>query len=634
MFGIKKWLRRPVPAVLWLLVLTAACAVMCLGVFAYISAADTADELESQFVTIAVLKAQWTRGEYQEIEVDGTSGEDSDSVTIGEMGQGRIHAFDEDEFANDRNILVSDFRRYQTAYSPGITPLLSAMTEKAYQVEYDEPYGAVMLRVTVQSHTYEEYHLPALPALGIDEQNSYTLRAVVRIDEVILAHEGYELPETIDIVYTESEPLIEVEDGKSYIVFGYYHASHLIWDEFLHQTGQEQRNLPPSIGISTGLPKSFKILNDDGVPEEVDLAEFDDIRTPTIAPIEGDTEDFLSDPVNELWTRTVERYRITLSSLPMLGTDCIESMLPINQKSVTLAEGRYFSEEEYASGANVCVISDALAAYNGLSVGDTISLRPYLFDNSTPSGQVAWQNVSGTNPKALVYNPTVGFGAEAREFTIVGLYHTDDAWPEPNNKGSFDFSPNTVFIPKAAVLGDYYTSDNGALYSLRIRNGCGDAFLVSLKGTELENAFAVYDQGYSEVAQVLAEMQSNALTLFILGLAAFTAVALLYVLLHIGGERRMYGTMRSLGQTQRSVLGVAIGGNLLPLAIVLPAAGIVSYALLDVVRERVLGGYGSGLAWIIPVVLVAEALLITVFVAVYCSLAVRTNPLKLMKEDK
>jgi hypothetical protein len=66
-----------------------------------------------------------------------------------------------------------------------------------------------------------------------------------------------------------------------------------------------------------------------------------------------------------------------MRSLYVLTTDRLGSILYFNQKKSWIQEGREFTEEELSGGSPVCIISETLAKYNQLSVGDVIPLTLY-----------------------------------------------------------------------------------------------------------------------------------------------------------------------------------------------------------------------------------------------------------------
>ena len=104
-----------------------------------------------------------------------------------------------------------------------------------------------------------------------------------------------------------------------------------------------------------------------------------------------------------------------------------------------LSEGRSFTQQEYDRGSRVCVISEALAAANGISVGDSISLGFYERDENIPYQPFA----KTANPSAAYYSPQLGFAAEEEAYEVVGIYRQKNAWTEDE----YAFTPNTIFVP-------------------------------------------------------------------------------------------------------------------------------------------------------------------------------------------
>lgn len=176
---------------------------------------------------------------------------------------------------------------------------------------------------------------------------------------------GYPVPETIQcatsLVNDDGTPLME--EGKTYLIRGncgphtadpdYFGLASF---DFLDGKGDDGFQWDPDSGI--------KYLKEDIFP--------------LCTPYTGDLDDFLASEAGALWREdiipTVER---VYSTAKLILTDNVYSIYQFNKGSATILEGRAISEEEYAQGANVCLVSQQYAKKNGLTVGDALSMELY-----------------------------------------------------------------------------------------------------------------------------------------------------------------------------------------------------------------------------------------------------------------
>ena len=88
-------------------------------------------------------------------------------------------------------------------------------------------------------------------------------------------------------------------------------------------------------------------------------------------------EDVKHDPQ---WARTVESIKYTNYSMTLTLTNDIRNIPAWYKGGMYLQEGRMITAEEYASGAQVCMISAKTAEYQGWKIGDTLNMQCYDFD--------------------------------------------------------------------------------------------------------------------------------------------------------------------------------------------------------------------------------------------------------------
>jgi len=243
------------------------------------------------------------------------------------------------------------------------------------------------------------------------------------------------------------------------------------------------------VNLSDNIPTMLREIKEDGTYIEgtINREDYRTIELPTIARLTGDAGSFLAREENALWSKALERFKITQQALAVLGTNDLNSLPAFNARTAYILSGRNFSAKEVEEGARVCVVSAALAQANGLKLGDSIPLRFYRGGDSSTSADA----LTHSNPVASMYNPYEGFLSEALTYEIVGLYGTQALW----SSAAYAFTPNTVFVPNTSIPCEGLTSDSGLYTSILLENGGEDDFLAGLVVTEFENAFLITGSG-------------------------------------------------------------------------------------------------------------------------------------------
>lgn len=359
-----RFIRRPGVSVLWLVALTAAALLLAVGSGVLWSVIGLRNYMDEHFISVAVLTR--TEEQMEELENSMAAGGlglvlSAPVLTQQELGQ----------IAAMPQVRMVDMRGLTAAYSPSLRPVSSAETEKAYQMDLDAPYNRVMLvaRVIQADTTRTPQEMDTTELDG--QVHAYTevrTRGKLAVEQVIAAHEAYDIPKEIDLdlLYVSEDPEDDVQEGGRYLFYGTYDAGlqHTLLDEIYESAGQ-QPAYAASLQVGDGVPLTANYLQEDGTYCFVSSGDIDP-RFPSFAPILGDIDEFFADPAHELWHKTREEMEITLHSVPMMGTECLESVYAFQQGSSYMVEGRSFNQEEYRKGAPVCVVSEAVARASGL----------------------------------------------------------------------------------------------------------------------------------------------------------------------------------------------------------------------------------------------------------------------------
>lgn len=299
---------------------------------------------------------------------------------------------------------------------------------------------------------------------------------------------------------------------------------------------------------------------------------------PFYTEYEGDWRDFLNTEKGRVWRDEIipccER---NYNSVPVLFTDNVQALSQFCKEESALVDGRIITPEEYQTGAAVCLVGAEYALYNGLSVGDTLTLDLYKPAYSTESG--FWQ--LHATYEYFLYTGCMPLVPEnrldvTRDYTIVGLYSAPARPIDPDGHG---FRGDTVLAPKASAPEVMAAAPEDPLTpllnTLILKNGSIDEFETYMAENGAANRFRYYDYGYSAMKGSLSAMESNAVRLALLGGAAFVIGAAVFLL---AGFARMAPAARGLRLMGANASFVA--QEMLSALLPLTAAGVALGAVL------------------------------------------------------
>lgn len=132
----------------------------------------------------------------------------------------------------------------------------------------------------------------------------------------------------------------------------------------------------------------------------------------------------------------------------MVKTNAYPDMIEFSDEMYILKEGRFYTADEITSGSNVCLITDTMAEYNNLKIGDTIKL--YV-----------------TNPTYLErdgnYYSEMGLTKEdiLLELEVIGIFeNTVKVDPSADNfdwMSTYESPENVVLMPDSTYVNVQYT---------------------------------------------------------------------------------------------------------------------------------------------------------------------------------
>lgn len=281
---------------------------------------------------------------------------------------------------------------------------------------------------------------------------------------------------------------------------------------------------------------------------------------PTIQRLDGSAEEFLESEDGQIWKMILEQMEVNHHAFAVLGVRDLMALGEFALDNVHISAGRDFTDEEIEAGSRVCVISDELAARNGLELGDTISLQYYKTPEENPFQNRISDGYGVINPAAYFFLEGSEFTGEAEEYTIVGLYHKDLLWQATSSY--YAFNCNTVFVPETSVTGEMEYADTGLFLSLILENGM-DEEMAALSNQHGHGGFLlVADQGYEEVMSNLHDYQEVAVQAMIIGIAVYAIIFILYVILFPAQQSKTLTTMGGLGAPFSEKLKFMLGNSL------------------------------------------------------------------------
>ena len=279
---------------------------------------------------------------------------------------------------------------------------------------------------------------------------------------------------------------------------------------------------------------------------------------PLYSEYEGDWRDFLETEEGRVWRDEIipccERSH---DSVAVLLTDNIQGLSQFCQEESALLEGRFITREEYDRGDAVCLVGADYALFNGLSVGDTITLDLYKPAYFTSRGGIGL-GAQGAN---FYYTCCMPLAEEnrlgvTRDYTIVGLYSAPARPCDPDGHG---FRGDTVLAPKASAPEVLAAAEEDRvtplLNTLVLKNGSIGEFEAYMADNGAAGRFRYYDYGYSEMKSSVEAMEASALRLAALGGAAFLIGAAVFLLAGFARMTPSARGLRLLGASPRRVAG-------------------------------------------------------------------------------
>ncbi len=638
----KRLLRRPVRTILWQTLLIAMSLLIGVSSVLVYSSNQLTTVLDEHQTTIAT----------QQLNIQ--------KVGPGEWRTHPVCLYQEDIDAIRELDMVKDvdLRTLTGAYIPELSARIGLVNRYGMNLEdvdflaewgANTSYQKVILAGTVEqawmtSHgSVVDYDLSAVG--GPELVEGYSHRALINIEQVILAHEDYEFFPSEEFTDYNGKVIVEYpcfykEDDENYNQnFFEVGETYVLRGDF--DPGLSKRDGDPNaISFATRLESGmialqglhYSLIEGNQLATyteyESDAAPFSNSGVEAILSYGGDrrimaekVETTVEDVISSApWQEIITLYDKTLHSFPVIGTEYLESMYCFVQNEASIVNGRTFTKEEYDAGEKVCVISESVATNAGIRVGDTVTFSQFHVPTEYATGNDSLDHgVDGTlNNPSIGYEPIpYGFETENETFTVVGIYRLENEWED----SAYSISPNTIFVPqKAQIPGGfggvsyeeerietYWVSyndsewiketgpqlvrvDNGVLgvfMSILLENGRMADFEEAIKETDYaDRIFLTFDQGYEAAQESVQSVIAMANKLFSIAAAGWVLLLLLYILLGQSPERKNLGIMRSVGAKPHQARRYLFLSGLLPAVVGVGIGTALSNMAAKLVQDK------------------------------------------------
>lgn len=566
---LKQATRRPLFTTLLVLLLSFSVLLSCIGYSAWESAKTQKSEISNGYTTIAI-----------PIEPDLSNLSPEEIATA---LQNRVFA---DKAAQEApQITTVDRRCLLSAHIAGSRSLSSSSIDPSeYNMAFDgECYSLAVF---------------ALRCSGIREQPTegmFLYDATFSVEEIICLSDAYSTfpkPDSVHIYSNvrESNGAAPFEKGKTYLVFGQYQDYRVVRSaDGYDQVKNENRYIVPFPEINSnfyGEPSSLELGSYNGLDYHFPVAG----RLPWVCEYTGSVTDYLNSDAASTWREDiVPLCQLNYESAAVILTDRAESMYSFNTGDEALLSGRFFTDEEYINGDDVCVISAAYAEQNGLRLGDMIQLDYYdsgfgEYNNGATANSILAAEDPGPYRQRYYMSPDDAIGV-CKNYTIVGIY-TGARFAF----GAYQLNADTILVPKASVPNaqNYETRANSLLNTFVLKNGSAKEFEKYMEQQNLAGQFLYFDQDFSSMQESLDALETNAMRLMMVGIGVFLLTSALFLFLNF---RRMNLTIRGvrlLGRSSKAVFREIIMA-LIPLETLAVLFGTcAAIALFDVVTRNLL----------------------------------------------
>ena len=587
MLSIKNAIRRPIVSALGILLVVSMTAFLSVGIGQAYVANNTLKSIEDNFTTVALMTEKFRNqsnvtlqfGDKTQTQVTRQFPEKVvkflealpekypelvKEVASPGLASAYIPSLTVDFFA-DHSYEESVAKKNPTgAWSrPHGTPYCCAIFEIVL-TEIGEPFAEENFIEISDDQTYAVY------------ETEYRSQLKGNITSVIALHEGFddptgrELQVNLHVESFEAFDALGLKLGEKYLVYSYYYidrvwkygndyvgclvGDEIIYDDNVYYVSRDGTKTPANITEKTYIDENGESVT--CTPEEY----VERYSLPSIVHVPDGAEAFLATEKGAKWREQIDNIEINERAFPVIGVQKLGYITDFAREDVRIVEGRDFTAKELEGGANVCVISETLAAMNGISVGDTIDMNYYLYDWSVEYQWYLNEGIGIIEPSPYFYTSTTDL-TETETYKVVGLYRDSSEWTYTQGD-IYSFTPNTIFVPYSSVTGSMDYSDQGMFRTYVLKNGTIKELQKEVALAGFDGLFVYYDQGYEVISQNLFAYDEVARQALAVGASSSLVLAALYFILFPLQQKKNVSIMYSLGTTRRRRMAYILGSNL------------------------------------------------------------------------
>ena len=513
----KLFLRKPVFTVVLTLLLTFAVGFSCIGFAACVTAREQYTRIDINYITIALPTVMKWRGGSLSIDKDGNY----------HYGDGTFRYSLENVETAAKN--APQFKR--TDNSGFLGGVLTDM----------HGLPGTMFRKDDDDYFYDKYSCSfgvlALECIGVTDASekpeggtstgrmSYIADFVVLGAPSLMEHYGDITGRYMRIneshgIYND-DLTVPFEVGKRYIVRGF--VRQISYDDLTKRRYDE--DLEKGHVRTLELDGKFQNAKRPDLASDTSFLKLNDLMTyrvirdgalPFFAEYDGDWRDFLNSDAGAVWRETIIPWtKLNQNSVSVVLTDNINATFNFNVGKALVMEGRAFSDEEYANGDDVCLVSAAFAEMNGINVGDTVEIDCY------DCGIEKLPTIGRIPQRRLTIMPSENIGMR-KEYTVIGIYTAPEF-----EEGLYNFTADTIFAPKKSVpdAEKYENPEVSYLNATVIKNGQVEEFEKYMAEHGMGGYYRYFDMGFESAAPTLEALVANATRVIAIAMSLLVLVA-------------------------------------------------------------------------------------------------------------
>lgn len=232
--------------------------------------------------------------------------------------------------------------------------------------------------------------------------------------------------------------------------------------------------------------------------------------------------------------KLADTYAVINNSVTVHASLNMDDLLPFQQGTLYLTDGKSFTYNEFEDEKHGCIISEALAENLGVKPGDEIVLSIAAAEGCTLKDS---------------YWVETGFQYEY-EIKVTGIFNANKDWVAH------------IFIPKTDSID---LSDNHFSYTLgqaTIDNRKAEQFPADISPKLPGRVrMTIYDQGYASISKPLQDILRTATIITWICLIAGVAVNILFGFLYVYRQREVARTMLRLGTGRKNIFTYFLFGS-------------------------------------------------------------------------